>query len=58
MEKPRLRDSNRLHSHELYPIGEIPASVIRSIGASIVYLLYTGRSDMSGGDWRHPNVSK
>lgn len=50
MRQPKLRDSNALLA-ELYPIGCVPADIIRSVGAEIVYMLYTGRHDMSGDDW-------
>ena len=46
-----MRDSGKLHSHEPYPINEIPEKVITKIGGHLVYLLYTGRRDISGSDW-------
>ncbi len=46
-----MRDSGKLHSHEPYPINEIPEKVITKIGGHLVYLLYTGRKDISGSDW-------
>lgn len=46
-----MRDSSKLHSHEPYPINEIPEEVITKIGGHLVYLLYTGRKDISGSDW-------
>lgn len=51
MIKPRLRDSKNLITHELYPLGQIPDTIIKKIGAYIVYLLAIGRSDMTGDDW-------
>ncbi len=51
MRHPRLRDSGKLHSHEPYPINEIPEKVITKIGGHFVHLLYTGRKDISGSDW-------
>lgn len=51
MKHPRLRDSGRLHSHELYPTNELPTNVIVNIGKHLVYLLYIGRKDITGGDW-------
>lgn len=51
MKHPRLRDSHNLKTHELYPIGEIPTELIRKIGGYLVYLLYVGRTDISGSDW-------
>ncbi len=50
MKQPRLRDSHNLIS-ELYPINKVPVEIINKIGADIVYMLYTGRTDMSGNDW-------
>lgn len=46
-----MRDSSKLHSHKPYPINEIPEEVITKIGGHLVYLLYTGRKDISGSDW-------
>lgn len=51
MEKPKLRDSKRLQSHEPYPLNEIPETLITQIGAYFVYLLYIGRKDITGTDW-------
>lgn len=51
MEHPRLRDSKRLLTHELYPINEIPESVIKLIGKQFVYMLCVGRKDLTGDDW-------
>lgn len=51
MKHPRLRDSGRLLSHELYPTNEIPNDLIVNIGKHLVYLLYIGRKDMTGEDW-------
>lgn len=51
MRHPRLRDSRNLKTRELYPIGEIPESIIRKIGGYFVYLLYVGRTDITGADW-------
>lgn len=51
MERPRLRDNRKLASQELYPLGEIPSELIRSIGGGLVYLLAIGRKDISGNDW-------
>lgn len=48
--KPKLRDSRHLIDN-LYNIGDFPEDVITDIGASIVYLAYTGRKDMTGNDW-------
>ncbi len=51
MEKPRLRDSSRRHVIEPFCLNVIPAEVVRRIGGHFVYLLYTGRKDVSGNDW-------
>ncbi len=51
MDKPRLRDSKKLKSHEPYPLNEIPEKLITTIGAYFVYLIYVGRKDLSGSDW-------
>ncbi len=50
MKQPRLRDSKNL-IQELYPLGQFSKDMITTIGANIVYLLHTGRNDMSGNDW-------
>lgn len=51
MEHPKLRDSKRLLTKELYPINEIPTSVIRLIGKRIIYMLCVGYKDLTGDDW-------
>ena len=51
MKHPRLRDSHRLVTQELYPLNEIPDNVIVDIAGFFAYLLYTGRRDISGADW-------
>ncbi len=51
MRHPRLRDSHNLITRELYPIGEIPDDIIRKIGGYFIYLLYVGRTDITGSDW-------
>lgn len=51
MDRPKLRDSKKLQTPELYPLNEIPREVINEIGKHFVYLLCTGRKDISGGDW-------
>lgn len=50
MKQPRLRDSRNLIL-ELYPINKVPIELINKFGADIVYLLYTGRHDLTGNDW-------
>lgn len=50
MKQPKLRDAHYLIS-ELYPINHVPAEIINKLGADIVYMLYTGRHDLTGNDW-------
>lgn len=51
MNNPKLRDSKNRKNKELYPLGDIPDDIIKRIGSHLVYLLYTGRTDISGSDW-------
>lgn len=51
MQIPKLRDSKRLHNHEIYPLNDIPIEVIRNIGSNFIALLYMGRLDITGDDW-------
>jgi len=51
MNRPKLKDSSKLSELDLYPLNEFPADIITSIGAYFIYLLYTGRKDISGTDW-------
>ena len=48
---PRLRDGRRAPNGELYPLNEIPDSIIRKIGGYFVYLLHVGRKEITGADW-------
>lgn len=50
MNRPKLRDSRKLSS-EIYEIGNFPQEIITKIGGGIVFLLYTGRNDITGDDW-------
>ena len=50
MKQPRLRDSKQLDA-SIFRIGEIPRELIVKFCGSIVYNLYTGRTDISGDDW-------
>lgn len=50
MKQPRLRDSRNLIL-ELYPINKVPIELINKFGADFVYMLYTGRHDLTGNDW-------
>lgn len=51
MEHPKLRDSKKLVTNEIYPINEMPDDIIVRIGGYLVYLLYIGRKDITGSDW-------
>lgn len=51
MEIPRLRDSGRRKSREPFRLNEIPDDIVINIGSHLVYLIYTGRKDISGDDW-------
>ena len=51
MNHPKLRDGRKLVTSELYPINEIPDSIIVKIAGYFTYLLYMGRKDITGEDW-------
>jgi len=51
MKHPRLRDSKKLQTNEIYPLNEIPKDLIVNIGGYFVYLLCVGRTDIGGNDW-------
>ncbi|MDO4161350.1 MAG: hypothetical protein Q4D41_12940 [Prevotellaceae bacterium] len=51
MKHPRLRDSKKLVTNEIYPINEMPDDIVMRIGGYLVYLLYIGRKDITGSDW-------
>lgn len=51
MQRPKLRDSSKLHNHEPYPLNELPDDLVVKIGSYFVYLLYIGRKDITGTDW-------
>lgn len=51
MKHPKLRDGNKLQTHELYPMNEIPDELIVKMGGSLVYQLFIGRKDLTGSDW-------
>lgn len=51
MKRPKLRDSKNTHTHEPYPINEVPEELLVNICAHFVYLLYIGRKDITGSDW-------
>lgn len=52
MKRPKLRDSNSAsRSSEPYQLNAIPHAVIKRMAAYFIYLIATGRSDISGNDW-------
>ncbi|MCQ2294813.1 MAG: hypothetical protein MJZ67_04085 [Bacteroidales bacterium] len=51
MNHPRLRDSKKALTNELYELGHFPEQMIKKIGAHIVYMLHIGRKDIIGDDW-------
>lgn len=51
MERPKLRDSKNLNSRDLYPLNVFSKQLITDIGGYLVYLIYTGRTDITGKDW-------
>lgn len=51
MKHPRLRDSHRLLTSELYPLNEIPNELITQIAGGFVYLMHVGRKDITGDDF-------
>ena len=51
MQRPKLRESGKLHKYEPYPLNELPDDLIVKIGSYFVYLLYIGRKDITGTDW-------
>ncbi len=51
MNKPRLKDSKKRVSQELYPLNQLPNDLVVQIGGYFVYLLYIGRKDITGSDW-------
>ncbi len=51
MKHPRLRDSGRLKSQELYPLNDLSDDLIVKVAGYMAYLLYVGRKDITGSDW-------
>lgn len=51
MQPPKLKDSKKKLTNDLYPLGEFPKDNILSIGKWIVYNFAVGKSDISGEDW-------
>lgn len=44
MNHPKLRDSKKLKTQELYELSQIPEDIIKKIGAHVVYMLHTSYS--------------
>ncbi|MCC8037662.1 MAG: hypothetical protein LIP02_05960 [Bacteroidales bacterium] len=51
MKQPKLRDSHRLKTHELYALNETPDWLVTKIAGGMVYLMHVGRKDLSGDDF-------
>lgn len=51
MDRPKLRDSKNLGSHDLYPLNVFSKQLITDICGYLAYLIYTGRADVTGSDW-------
>lgn len=51
MKQPKLRDSKKIESEELYPINEFPEDVIRNIGKQLIYMKCVGINDLTGDGW-------
>lgn len=51
MKEPKLRDSKKLLTQELYPINEFPEEIIRIIGKELIYMKCVGIKDLSGDGW-------
>lgn len=51
MDHPKLKDSKRLVTKELYALNEIPEDIIKAIGKKFIYMLCVGYKDISGDDW-------
>ncbi len=47
---PKLRDSQK-NVDSIYEVNIFPKNIIQRIGAHIVYLMYSGRRDITGDDW-------
>ena len=51
MQRPKLRDNQGKGPYELYPLGQVPDSVIVNIAKWMTYHFAVGKSDISGEDW-------
>ncbi|MDE6097164.1 MAG: hypothetical protein K2G52_13360 [Muribaculaceae bacterium] len=50
MDFPKLRDSSRMNQ-SLHSLSSLPNDSIYKIGAAIIYMVCTGRKDITGDDW-------
>lgn len=48
---PRLKDSKQARHPPIYPLNCFPDDLIKRIGSYMIYLIHTGRKDISGDDW-------
>ena len=51
MHIPKLKDSKKKLTKDLYPLGELPEDTIVNIGKWIVYHYAIGKADITGEDW-------
>lgn len=51
IQKPRLKDAKHRLTQELYALNDLPRALVVSIAGYLVYLLHTGRKDITGNDW-------
>ena len=51
MKHPRLRDSSKRLSREPYGLNDIPDDIVVRLGGYLIYLIYSGRRDISGNDY-------
>lgn len=50
MDSPKLRDSKRLNPR-IHQLGKLSEDTIRKIGSGIIFIVSTGRKDLTGNDW-------
>lgn len=51
MQRPKLRDNKGKKLFELYPLGQIPNSMIYEIAKWMTYNFAVGKADINGEDW-------
>ena len=51
MDRPRLRDNKGARQFELYPLGQIPHTIICEFGKWFTYKFLVGNRDLSGSEW-------